>query len=99
MEGEPQYNFGVGVKKRFLKNKFTASLGAMNILDRVQVVHSYDDTFNRSIFMNNGNALTVNFSLRYNFQAGVKVRAKQVDRGSGEDQQRIGGGGSQGGER
>lgn len=90
MEVMPMGNMNVGVKKRFADNKFTASLGMNNIFNVRQEVYSYGPGFDKWAYLTNFGNMMINFSLRYNFQSGQKFRARQIERGSEEDVQRIG---------
>ncbi len=90
MEVMPMGNLNASLKKRFADNRFTASLGVYNILDVKQKVYSYGSGFHKWAHLTNDGIMTVNFSLRYNFQAGQKFRARQIEKGSEEDTKRMG---------
>jgi hypothetical protein len=90
IESLPMYNVNAGVKKRFAGNRFTASLGVNNILNVRQEVYSHGPGFSKWTSVANNGIMTANFSLRYNFQAGQKFRARQIEKGAEEDAKRIG---------
>lgn len=95
LDAFPSQNLNAAVKKRFAKNRFTASLGVDNIITRSMRVDSYGPEFYKQaniINNNNSGYMTVRFSLRYNFQSGTSFKAKQVEKGSAEDAKRLGGG-------
>lgn len=95
MEVEPMHFLTATVKKRFADNKFTASLSVSNILYMEQKVRSYGPEFEKWAYVYNGDHLTFRLSLRYNFNAGVKVKAKKVERGAEDDIKRLGASGNQ----
>jgi hypothetical protein len=92
IESLPMYNMNIGLKKGFADNKFTASLGVNNIFNIKQRVYSYGSGFGQWTNVMNNGTMTAYISFRYNFSAGAKFRARQIEKGSAEDTQRIGGG-------
>ena len=91
MEQMPMHFLNASIKRRFANNKFTASLNVNNILYIKQRIHSYGPTFDKWAYIDNGNHLSVTLSLRYNFNAGVKFRAKTVEKAADDDIKRLGG--------
>lgn len=94
MEQMPAHYVNASLKRRFADNKFTASLTVNNLFFVLQKVHSFGDGFDKWAHVDNGNHLSVMLSLRYNFNAGVKFRAKTVEKAADDDIKRLNGGGN-----
>lgn len=89
---QPYSNMNVGLKKRFAKDKFTASLTVNNVLNPTgrERLHTDSKDFSQQLGQKQTwNRLNVVTSLRYSFQTGVKFKARDVER-SGDDS-RMGG--------
>lgn len=94
MKSYSTQNVSLSIKKRFAKERFTASVSAYNLIKgasnmRVDVM---GEGFEKYTSMNeNWSDRRFVFSLRYNFRSGVSFKAKSVESGSGEDANRLGG--------
>lgn len=94
MEQMPAHYANASIKRRFANNKFTASLSVNTLFFVLQKVHSFGESFDKWANVDNGNHLSVMLSLRYNFNAGVKFRAKTVEKAADDDIKRLNGGGN-----
>lgn len=98
MEQMPTHYLGASIKRRFADNKFTVSLSVNSIFFMLQKIRGFGtDTesgtsFEKLTEVDNGNHLSVMLSLRYNFNAGVKFRAKTVEKAADDDIKRLNGG-------
>lgn len=94
MKSYSTQNVSLSIKKRFAKERFTASVSAYNLIKgasnmRVEVM---GEGFEKYTSMNeNWSDRRFVFSLRYNFRSGVSFKAKSVESGSKEDANRLGG--------
>ncbi len=89
---EPMYNFNLNVRKRFYKDRFTASFGVRNILSNTsdyKMKMSGEDSYINSKQKAFWTSRQFSFSLRYNFKAGAATKIRAIEKG---DDSRIGSG-------
>ncbi len=84
-------NIGASVKKRFSKNRFTASVGVSNILNNSQEMRSKNEGVEQySVERGAWNSRRFSFSLSYNFKAGKEYQHRAgVESASPEDAGRL----------
>lgn len=86
-------NISLAIKKQCLDNKLTLTLGLNNILPTSdQNVHSSGEGFTRTLYSPNLWMRSINIGIRYNFQSGKMFRAREVESGASDEQNRMGSG-------